>query len=223
MERDIERLQSKQQGVQQATHPFKWVYSFKLLRVILDCGWIFHQHFQELRGKLVERLQAMRKVSGAAWGLECRILAITTHALIESVVGYGLATTGAHVNEQELRNLDTLFLNKAARRAVGTHIKMRIETMHFLADTASAMNHYIVKTANVTGRMLRAKGTIAQANTWEALKVYFGADVKTTGGKTGKIGKIVEWETEKIHIIGIQHESTTEKNKTGPKKETYGK
>ena len=147
MQRDVERLQSEQQTVQQVQLPLKWVFSFKLLGVIIDCGWTFRQHFVELRGRLVRRLQALRKVSGAVWGLENRILAVTAHALIESIIGYGMATTGAHATPQELREIDTRFLNKAARRVVGTNITIRTETMMFLADMANAMNHYILKKA----------------------------------------------------------------------------
>ena len=41
-----------------------------------------------------------RKVSNASCGLETRILAITTHALIESAVNCGLATFGGRVTEK---------------------------------------------------------------------------------------------------------------------------
>ena len=107
MHQDVERIQSEQSGAQQVQLPFCWTYSFQLLGVVLDCRWSFHQHFLEQRGRLTRRLQALRKVSGSAWGLESRILATTAHALVESIVQYGLATTGAHASVQDLRRIDT--------------------------------------------------------------------------------------------------------------------
>ena len=103
MQQDVERLQCEQQETKQVQLPFRWTYSFKLLGVILACRWTFHQHLMELRGRLVRRLQALKKLSGAVWGLESRILAVTAHASIESIVQYGLATTGTHAGVQELR------------------------------------------------------------------------------------------------------------------------
>ena len=76
----------------------------------------------ELRGRLLKRLQALRKVSNTTWGLGNHILAVTTHALLESIICYGMASTGARAGIEELRSLDTLFINRAARRVVGTNI-----------------------------------------------------------------------------------------------------
>ena len=67
MQRDVERLESEQLAARQVQLFFRWVFSFKLLGFIIDCGWTFRQHFVELRGRLVRRLQALGKVSGAVW------------------------------------------------------------------------------------------------------------------------------------------------------------
>ena len=93
--RSQENNHEEQTSTQEICLPFPWSYSFRLLGVVVDCGWRFHQHFVELQSKLARRPQAMRKVSGTVWGLESRILAVTAHALLGSVVGYGLATTGS--------------------------------------------------------------------------------------------------------------------------------
>ena len=78
------------------------------------------------------RLGILREVSNATWGLETRILAITTHSLIESVKKYGLGTFGALITETDERALDTELLNEAARRVIGTGITVRREVQ---ADT----------------------------------------------------------------------------------------
>ena len=136
-------------GVEQVKRRLKWVYSFKLPGVILACNWSFHKHSLEMRRKLAKRLQALWKVSSTARGRKCRISSVTAHAPLKGIVCYGLSTTGPHVGIVELRRIDALFLNQAARRAVGTNITMGMETMLFMADISSAINHYIVTKANV--------------------------------------------------------------------------
>ena len=62
-----------------------------------------------------------RKVSNTSWGLETRILAMTTHALMESVAHYGLATFGGHITKKkDVMVLGTMLLKRAARRVIGT-------------------------------------------------------------------------------------------------------
>ena len=148
MSQDLERLQSDQLGVEQVHLSFDWACSFKLLGVILGCNWSFRQHILEMRRKLTKRLQALREVSSTVWALERRILAVKAHALMGSIVCCGLATTRTHVGAIALRRVATLFLNRAARRAAGTDIAMRVETVLFMADIGSALNHYIVKLAS---------------------------------------------------------------------------
>ena len=152
MEQDVKRLRSEKKRTQQVQLLSKWAYSFKLLGVILGCNWTFHQHFLELRGRLIKRLQALRKASSTIWGLECRILAVTTHALLESIICYGLATTGGQAGDTELWEIVTLPLNRAARRVVRPNITTRAETMLMMADVWSTVNHYIVKSENVLER-----------------------------------------------------------------------
>ena len=80
-----------------------WAYSFKLLGVTVKSNWPFSEHFQDLRRTVAKRPNILPKVSNAAWGLERRILAVTTDALLESLLCCGLATVGKRGAAQKLR------------------------------------------------------------------------------------------------------------------------
>ena len=114
--------------------------------------------------KVAKRLNVLSKVGSSARGFESRILAVTVHSLIESIINYGLAATGTHVDAYEMRRIDTQILNRAARKVVGTNITMRIESLMMLADLNGVMDHYIVKNACLMDRIMRARGTAAQDN-----------------------------------------------------------
>ena len=92
----LERIQNQQKGIEEKGEEprFNWVRSFKLLGVVLGSKWKFEQHLEEAKAKAMERLAALTEVGNAVWGMESRILSATAHSLVESVVSYGLATTG---------------------------------------------------------------------------------------------------------------------------------
>ena len=96
MNQDLDCLESKIaiSKKKEGELPYPWTYSFKLLGVVLDCHWNFRAHFEEVRKKAAKRIHIIQRVSGTVWGMESRILAVSTHALVESVVNYGFATTG---------------------------------------------------------------------------------------------------------------------------------
>ena len=131
--------------------------------------------------KATKRLQIVKRVSGTVWGMEARILAISTHALIESVVNYGLATTGSHVGQQILDKIDTGILNNAARKVIGTNIAARREVLYSMADVRTSHNHYVVKTANMLDRALRASNTAAKTNAWGFLDTQYTQTSKEKG------------------------------------------
>ena len=56
--------------------------------------------------------------------METRKLTVATRALLECVPRNGLATTEAHADLLEIRKMDTVFLNIAARKIVGATITM---------------------------------------------------------------------------------------------------
>ena len=86
MSQDLDRIQRKRWGASEEQLPLRWCYSSQLPGVILDCNRSFRQHFLEMRQKLARRQQILMKVSNAAWGLECRGFAVTTGALLKSVL-----------------------------------------------------------------------------------------------------------------------------------------
>ena len=129
--------------------------------MVLDFTWIFEEHVRDLKTKTIRRLAILNKVSNTSWGLEARILGITTHALIESVVNYGLATVGAQIAGRREKAIDTELLNRAARRAIGTGVTVWRVALHIMADTRTATNRHILRAANILDLTLRATGTAA--------------------------------------------------------------
>ena len=81
--------------------PFPLKFSFRLLGIIVDCQWAFREHLQNVRSKAIRRYNIIKRVANTSWGLEGRILAITTHSLMESVINYGLAIMGSHASLRE--------------------------------------------------------------------------------------------------------------------------
>ena len=100
-------------------------------------------------------LTILNRVGNSIWGLESRILAITTHSLPESLAGCGLAVTGTHITKGEIDMIDASTLKKAERRLDGTGATARREVLHALVDTNSMENKML-------DRALRATGSTAQ-------------------------------------------------------------
>ena len=176
MRKALDRLQNQKKGGAENKEeelPFNWVQSFKLLGVILDNEWKFDQHREEAKAKARKRFVVLTKVGNAVWGMESRILSVTAHSLVESVVSYGLATTGKGWDESGAEQLDRAVLNKTARKVVGTNQTMRLEILMILADMRSTWNHYIIKTANILDRILRASGTTARRSAILSIREKF--------------------------------------------------
>ena len=92
MSQDLIHLESKEGEERDMGLPFPWTHSFKLLGVTLDCHWHFREHFHEVQKKAAGRLQIVRRAGGAISGMERRVVAISSHALVETIVDYGRAT-----------------------------------------------------------------------------------------------------------------------------------
>ena len=85
--------------------------------------------------------------------------------------------------------MDTSLINKAARSIVGTNIAMREETLMALADVKSTYDHYMLKTANIFDRTLRAEGTTAQKRAAEEI------NRRTTGTEMTHLdNRLRRWE-----------------------------
>ena len=97
-------------------------------------------------------------------------MTITVHALIESILGYGLTLTGSAATMNDLDSIDRCILNPVARRVAGVGMSVRREVLYSLADPRSVQNHYVLKAANVIDRMLRAKGAQAQQHLQQYLE-----------------------------------------------------
>ena len=150
--------------------PFQIVESFKLLGIHLDRKWTFQDHTKEVQRKLRTRQAIIGRVGNTGWGLENRVLTTTAHALVESVLNYGLTITGSAMHETTFRSMDTAVLNPVARRVAGVGYSIRREVLYTLADLHSTQNHYLLKTANLFDRTLRARGTRAQTNLQKYLR-----------------------------------------------------
>ena len=165
MLRDVGRLEFEEQmGKEQEELPYPRKFSFKLLGIVIDCHWACEEHIRDIRKRAAQRLAALNRVAHITVGLESRVRLITTHSLIESLINYGLAVYGAHCGKEQGGRIDSMILNKAARKIIGTSIAVRREVMHIMADTRSFGNHHSLKTANIVDRAYRAEGTNAQKN-----------------------------------------------------------
>ena len=91
----------------------------------------------ETRDRVARRLQVLAKVGSTMCSLACIILSAPTHALVERVLCYGLATTGKRTNMQQISKIDTTLLRKAAKKIVGTTITMGTEIPMALANIRS--------------------------------------------------------------------------------------
>ena len=89
--------------------------------------------------------------------------------------------------------MDSDVMNKAGRKVIGTGITIRREIMHILADTRTVTNHYLMKTANMVDRVLRAEGTTAQ----EKLREYINerGSFHTCGGSLQELTQMEEIRT----------------------------
>ena len=92
---------------------------------------------------------------------------------MESVINYGLAMIGSHASLQECQEIDKATMNPAARRITGTGYTTRRESLHIMADTRPMVNHYLLKSANMIDRIMRAGGTNAEKNLKRFLREYF--------------------------------------------------
>ena len=154
--------------------PYPWKFSSKLLGMQIDCHWSFGEHVKELRSKKAKRLSVLRRVANSTQGLGSRVLSITTHSLI-----------------------DRCALTKAARNTVSTGTTIRREIVHVLADTRSFRNHYILKSANVVDRVLRAQGSSApkQLKQFISNRDNIGADERQHPQDTEPEGGVILYET----------------------------
>ena len=117
MLRALEKIEMEEGIIEQGMElPYKWQYSFKLLGIILDCHWAFEEHVKEMSNKVAKRLSVISRVASTAWGLECRVLSISAHALLGSVINYGLAVYGTHCSIIQAEKIDSAVLNKVSRK-----------------------------------------------------------------------------------------------------------
>ena len=117
--------------------PFEECGSFRLLCLQLDEHWSIGGHIAEVQKKMRARMSILRRLSGLNWGLETRILTITAHALMESVIGCGLTMTGSALRGKDFRRLDARVLNPVARNITGVSPTTGKEVTFALADIQS--------------------------------------------------------------------------------------
>ena len=158
--------------------PFQRVTSFKLLGLVLDQVWSFGGHMNDTQRKMKLRTAILQKVSNSVWGLENRILTITVHALLESIINYGLTVIGSAASTEDFESVDKTVLNPVARKVAGVGFSARREVLYPLADMRSTHNHYLLKVANVLDRTLRASNTQAQRRLRDHMsKTTLGTDI----------------------------------------------
>ena len=108
----------------------------------------------------------LKEVSGRTWGAETNILRETHKVFIESVISYGLVTTGSGAYETETRKLDTCALNPPAKAITGASFSARQAVLHATAGTLAAHNLYIQNCARAMDRGLRALNSTIARSLW---------------------------------------------------------
>ena len=156
---------------------------------------------QTMKTKAIRRYNIIRRVANAKWGLESRILAVTTHSLVESVINYGLAIIGPHLTTQECQEIDKATMNTSARKITGTGYTTRRETLHIMADTRTMTNHFVLKTANMLDRVLRAEGANAKTKAEEFTKRYYKQQERR-----GSTNEEYFWNWKKLETTEEKHD-----------------
>ena len=88
----------------------------------------------------------LRKVRNTRWGFDCKIIAIIAHALLESLIDYGLA----------ISQIGAIEMNPAERTAAGVDFTRRRAILHLLADLRAARNRNFSKPDKLLDRVLIA-------------------------------------------------------------------
>ena len=127
-------------------------------------------------------------------------MAISTHALVESVANYCLVVTGGHVSQQVLYKIDRSEINVAARKVVGASISAKREILYALAGVRTTHNHYLVKTANMLDRVLRAPNAAAETSAWAFINTL----------RTQLDGRVIEATISKWQMLGPPTDYRTE-------------
>ena len=107
---------------QAAGPPFQIVNQKQLVGLRLDGLWAFHDYMREVQNKARIRTGVISKVGNSRWGLETKVLTITVHVLIESLLNNGLTVAGSAAVVKGFDGANPNVLNPAARRMAGVGV-----------------------------------------------------------------------------------------------------
>ena len=129
-------------------------------------------------------------------GLGNRIRTTAAHALIGSLLNYGLAVTRSAATEDDLQQKNARVLNPAASRIAGVGPTIRRAALYTLADARTMQNHYLLKVANTMDRASRASATRVRRNMVKYLQIQEPSP--GTWGSAGERISLIQVTEEKL-------------------------
>ena len=115
------------------------------------------EHFKSIISKAAAGQSILAKVADSHWGLEVSTMHITHDAVMNSLLCYALAITGSVFPPDLVWLVNTQVINVAARKVGGVSRTARIENSHFVINTATYMNLYVVHCAVFMAGCMRAR------------------------------------------------------------------
>ena len=139
--------------------PFKYVHSMRALGVIFDSRLYFSGHIEGLLSRAAIRHGVMARLARSTWGLEAGVLRATHSVLLTGLTRYALVTYGSGAYDVDMRRLETLHANIAARRITGISRSARLATLRMAAGVQSVRNLNICQClGHTTARSVRGSG-----------------------------------------------------------------
>ena len=169
-------------GIEYRNYPFPKKETVKILGVTIDSQFTLDEHFTNIVTKAAVRQCLLTKVSNSHWGLEVGTLHITHNAVINSLLRYALTVTGSVFPPDLVRKLNTQIINAAARKIGGVSRTARIESLHFVMNTATFLNLYVPHCAVFLDGCVRAHTSGICKRLLAELAVYYNTtDFETQG------------------------------------------
>ena len=148
----------------------------RVLGVLFDPFMSMDRNWQILTHKAQGRMGVLARLARFKWGLETGVLKMTHESIVTSLLRYGLVISGSCMPPDLMAKMETHVANVAARRVGGMDKSTRIETLHFLANTQSYRNLYVMHCADLLDATLRAHNSTVQIRIRRELKAILESD-----------------------------------------------
>ena len=139
--------------------PYPLVDSMRVLGVQLDTYGSLDDQLLVILARAQVRQGLLARAAHSSWGLETDVLRVTRDALIVSLLRYGLVVVGSCVPDDLMTRMDVHIVDTASRRITGLPVFLRVEALHFLAQTQSMRNLYIRHCAEFLHAVMGSNGS----------------------------------------------------------------